>query len=254
MSQEFDLQFAEDQIKELILQSESLLRQLGLTYEDREKILSSGKGETKSRNWTFIMYFDSAPKRWMELIDNWNIKCLVSPVHNLDVLDNGTGELVKPHRHVMVHFDGPTPYSRVLELVKPLGCKTCFPVKSVEGMERYFCHIGKRNKAQYDVEELLPFGGYVVQFLKEQFENTTGVNILEYAERIGIVNFADLSRQVYTKFGIEEHALLMRHQGFYNNWCSARQELKKYNKATHKIYYQSYEESRCEGIGAGNDY
>ena len=54
----------------------------------------------KSRYWTFLIYPDSAPKNWYELLEELHLPTCVSPLHDRDV--NPDGEIKKPHYHVMI--------------------------------------------------------------------------------------------------------------------------------------------------------
>lgn len=47
--------------------------------------------------WLFEFYPDSAPENWREIINSWLVDCLVSPLHDSDVNEDGTPK--KPHWH-----------------------------------------------------------------------------------------------------------------------------------------------------------
>ncbi|MGL5934083.1 MAG: Rep family protein, partial [Cetobacterium sp.] len=50
----------------------------------------------RTRNWSFIVYPDSAPKNWVEIIQEERVPFVVSPIHDSDV-NELTGELKKAH-------------------------------------------------------------------------------------------------------------------------------------------------------------
>ncbi|WP_368276451.1 Rep family protein [Coprococcus sp. RTP21204st1_G4_RTP21204_210225] len=53
--------------------------------------------------WLFEFYPDSAPENWREIINSWLVDCLVSPLHDSDVNEDGTPK--KPHWHGILFFD-----------------------------------------------------------------------------------------------------------------------------------------------------
>lgn len=51
-----------------------------------------GKGKPKderTRNWTIIVYPDSAPENWRAILAGLHIQCYISPLHDKDVRANG---------------------------------------------------------------------------------------------------------------------------------------------------------------------
>ena len=62
------------------------------------------RGSDRTRNWMIVVYPDSAPKNWREYLDETHIEWVESPLHEWDV--NPTGEVKKPHWHVLLMFGG----------------------------------------------------------------------------------------------------------------------------------------------------
>ena len=67
-----------------------------------QKKSSEGVKETRTRTWTIVVYPDSAPENWRDLIDEQHIGWVESPLHEFDT--NPTGELKKAHWHVLLCF------------------------------------------------------------------------------------------------------------------------------------------------------
>ena len=110
----------------------------------------------KSRNWAFVMYPDSAPDNWFEVLSGLAMKILVSPLHDSDV--NADGEIKKAHWHVLLIFDGGVTQKRanqISELVSGTVCQKC---ASLRGYARYLCHMDNPEKAQYSQREVLCLG------------------------------------------------------------------------------------------------
>lgn len=125
--------------------------------EKEKKEKESNKG--KERYWTFIMYEDSRPENWKELLEEEMIEIAISPRHDRDMKET-TGELKKPHYHVLLCFNGPTTYNRAESIAKKVGASIVKRVLSVKGMYDYFTHKWNKEKAQYEKEEIITINGF----------------------------------------------------------------------------------------------
>lgn len=56
--------------------------------------MSDKNGQGRTRSWTFILYPESAPENWREILNDLFIQWVESPLHDKDI-DEGTGELKK---------------------------------------------------------------------------------------------------------------------------------------------------------------
>ena len=48
------------------------------------------KKDDRARTWTFIVYPESAPQNWRELLDECHVSWVESPLHDKDVNPDGT--------------------------------------------------------------------------------------------------------------------------------------------------------------------
>lgn len=110
------------------------------------------------RDWTFVIYPESAPSNWEDIIDSWHVQVAVSPIHDIDV--NPDGECKKPHWHCVITFEGVQSYDAVKELIAPLNGTIPQVCKGKRGMIRYFVHLDNPEKAQYDKGDIKVFGGF----------------------------------------------------------------------------------------------
>lgn len=114
--------------------------------------------DERARNWSFILYPESAPEDWKDILDEYHVKTVVSPVHDLDC--DKYGEVKKPHHHIIVMFDGKKAYSQMVKMyTDKLSCTIPQKVASARGMVRYFCHLDNPEKAQYEIDDIICFGG-----------------------------------------------------------------------------------------------
>lgn len=115
--------------------------------------------KTKKRNWCFILYEDSAPENWKDLLQRTGLEIAISPLHNKDL--DATGEPKKPHYHIILLFPGPTSGSIVWDLVVgQLNQPIPIPLEGVRGMYRYFTHRDNADKYQYDEKDIEVINGF----------------------------------------------------------------------------------------------
>lgn len=111
--------------------------------------------KTKSRYYATIVYEESKPEKWLEKIEHWKVKTLVSPVHNEDITDDG--EIKKAHYHILIKFDGGRTKEVAEKLFKDINGVGCENVGSYKAMARYLIHKDNPEKAQYNPKEVKAF-------------------------------------------------------------------------------------------------
>lgn len=135
--------------------------------------------KTKKRYWTFVLYPESAPKDWREILQRTGLEIAVSPLHDKDI-NPGTEEIKKPHYHLILCYTGPVTGNTVKSLVvDALNQPIPLPIDSVRGLYRYFTHKDNPEKYQYDESDITTINGF------------------------NILNFADLSSADKTKIKLE---------------------------------------------------
>lgn len=105
--------------------------------------------DSRTRNFATVVYPESAPTDWQEILSQQFIPAYISPLHDKDI--NPTGEPKKPHYHVVLMFDGKKSIEQVQEVFKLINGVGCEVVKSIRGYSRYLCHLDNPEKAQYDI-------------------------------------------------------------------------------------------------------
>lgn len=125
----------------------------------------------RTRNFATVVYPDSAPDNWQDILAEQFVPAFISPLHDKDI--NPTGEIKKPHWHVMLMFDGVKTIEQaneVFELINGVGCEI---VKSVRGYARYLCHLDNPEKTQYKQEDVRSLCG-------ADYPSTIGLTIDKY--------------------------------------------------------------------------
>lgn len=176
-----------------------MTKEKNTTKTEVEKSEKAKKDEVKSKYWTAIVYEDSAPEDWRDILKISGLRCAISPYHDKDV--NPTGEPKKPHWHVILCWDGPTTYNNARKFVQnELNTPIPKELKSVRGMYNYFSHKDNPEKAQYDEKLIEHINGFclaefveltrgeVNEAIKRAFNIIRAVGITEYS---GLLDFLE---------------------------------------------------------------
>ena len=136
----------------------------------------SKKPVVKGRDWTFLVYPESAPKNWRDVLNATHMRWIESPLHDKDV--NPDGSKKKPHWHIMLSADGPITEKRINQIIKPLNGPIPQKVGSSIGMVRYFIHLDNPEKHQYPMDEIKGHNGADVGSYF-QLTQTSRLNIMK---------------------------------------------------------------------------
>lgn len=151
------------------------------------------KKDARVRNWSFVLYPESAPENWLELLKDEKISFAVSPIHDNDV-NEGTGELKKAHFHVLICFEGKKSYEQVKSITERLKAPIPERVNSTKGLIRYFVHRDNPDKAQYAINDIQVFGNIdIMGAFKTATSRYEAIKEMrQYCDDNEIIEFADL--------------------------------------------------------------
>lgn len=110
--------------------------------------MSKDKSISRARNFATVVYPESAPADWIDILSRQFIPALVSPLHDLD--KNPTGEDKKAHYHVILMYDAPHTNDQARDIFSLIGGVGLERVNSIRGYARYLCHLDNPEKQQYD--------------------------------------------------------------------------------------------------------
>ena len=172
----------------------------------------------RARAWTAIVYPESAPEDWMETLASSMVQALVSPLHDKDTLP--TGELKKPHYHVVISYTNPTTYEKAREVFESIGavippCNDC-KVKDFRQMARYLCHLDLQGiKYVYSTSDVKEFGGldYSAIVMSGADEDAMLDEMEAFIERNRICSFTHF--QKYVREQKPEWRYVLRHKYSY---------------------------------------
>ena len=151
------------------------------------------RGSDRTRNWTFVLYEDSAPENWREMLDDEHIEWIESPWHDKDI--NADGEPKKKHKHILLLFGGVKSYEQVKEVTDKLGQPIPQRCHNAKAMVRYMAHLDNPEKAQYSVSDIVPHGGVdLSEMLRpSNSERYTIIrDMMDYIRSAAVTEFQDL--------------------------------------------------------------
>ena len=153
----------------------------------------TSKKETRTRNWSIIIYDDSAPENWREILDDLHIEWVESPLHDKDI--NADGAVKKAHRHILLLFGGVKTYNQVKEIVEPLNCPIPQRCHNSKAMVRYMAHLDNPEKAKYNINEIIGHGGVdVAELLRPSSSERYTIldEMMQFIKDNGIIEFQDI--------------------------------------------------------------
>lgn len=113
---------------------------------------SKTSGTKRTRNYATVVYPESAPDDWQEILSQQFVPAFISPLHDKD--KNPTGEAKKSHYHVLIMFEGVKTKDQAMDIFSKIGGVGCEVVQSVRGYSRYLCHLDNPEKAQYNQDDV----------------------------------------------------------------------------------------------------
>ena len=154
--------------------------------------------EKRSNKWAFLIYQESAPENYLDVLEEMHIPFVLSPWHDKDI-NKETGEFKKAHKHGVLFFESLKSYTQVSELLtEKLNTPSHVEVvMSPKGMYDYFIHAENPDKTLYNIDEIESGCGFELeQFLitnnNEQFLSTV-IDIIEvhnFTEFNNLVRYA----------------------------------------------------------------
>lgn len=150
----------------------------------------------RGRIYATVVYPESAPANWRELLEGTHIAAMVSPLHCDDVLPNGDAK--KPHWHVLWRYEGvktPAQAQEVVDLIGGAGAVEI--VADYRGYARYLCHLDSPDKAQYSPDDVACYGGAdwaAVALSDAERTDATLDEIEDWIDDTGCYSYAALCR------------------------------------------------------------
>ena len=149
--------------------------------------------DNRTRTWSFVLYEDSAPDNWRDILDDMHIEWIESPWHDKDV--NADGEPKKKHKHILLLFAGKKSYEQIKEITDELKQPIPQRCHNAKALVRYMAHMDNPEKAQYNPSEIIAHGGAdVADMLRpSSSERYTLIrDMIDYIRSAAVTEFQDL--------------------------------------------------------------
>lgn len=163
--------------------------------------------QTRQRAFGFLLYPESLPADWLDLLRSTHVPMAISPLHDRDVFakdcvdsaghEHKAGEIKKPHYHVLVCFHGKKSLEQVYQMVQGLfpGVKHIEPLQDARGNFRYLTHMDDADKAQYKFSEVITISGFDADGMMAPTKAQTDEirsEVLSWIRETECVNYSDL--------------------------------------------------------------
>lgn len=118
------------------------------------------KAKNDYRQISILLWLDSAPSDWFDRIQDLGYECLVSPLHDKDVLEDGTAK--KAHYHCFFLFPGKKTEAQCQYIADYVSGSLDYPFLFVPDRKvhaRYLCHLDSPKKHRYPLVEVVQING-----------------------------------------------------------------------------------------------
>lgn len=118
------------------------------------------KAKNDYRQISILLWLDSAPSDWYDRIQGLGYECLISPLHDKDVLEDGTAK--KAHYHVFFLFPGKKTADQCQFIADTVSGQVDYPFLFVPDRKvhaRYLCHLDSPHKHRYPLVEVVQVNG-----------------------------------------------------------------------------------------------
>lgn len=181
----------------------------------------------RTRNWTILVYEDSAPDGWRDVLANLHVPVFISPYHDRDVRADGTPK--KPHWHVVMCFSGKKSIDQIQAISDQLsGVKVAWEqcaVGDLSGMVRYLVHFDDPDKAQYEISDIEALGGadVLAHFSQASDVDECVGEMMDWLDEQGITSFATLAKYARAHHPDWFRVLTSKRTVFLSQYCKSLQ-------------------------------
>lgn len=190
--------------------------------------------KAKKRNWGAVIYPESAPEDWKEILKLKGMAWACSPLHDKDI--NPTGETKKEHYHIILSFANPSSFNSVNAIMEELNQPIPIPLESVRGYYRYFTHKDNPEKYQYNENEIETYNSFNVCDIMNAFETFQNMKLIQsIIHENNILEYATLMDYLLTTDQGELWNVACSHTLYFNTYItSKRNNIKEQLKSVRK--------------------
>lgn len=208
--------------------------------------MAEKKSIEKKRNWGAIIYPESAPENWRELLQKTGLPCALSPLHDRDV-NEVDEEVKKAHYHVILCYAGPVTQNNVQRVTSMLNAPMPIPLDSIKGAYRYFTHKDNPDKFQYDEADIEFFSGFDVRDFIELAKSeiyALKCAIEEYVNEHSITEYSVLLDRLRVERLRDMHEVAQNNTIYCNAYISSKRGI--FERANREMREKLYAEKVAE--------
>lgn len=187
---------------------------------------------TKKRNWAFVLYPESAPENWRDILIQTGLDIAISPLHDRDKDPDGNPK--KPHWHVILIYSGPTTFA----VVKAITDSLCAPhpqaLEAIKGYYRYLTHKDNPEKAQYDEKDIVCLNGFSpLEFLELSRSDVFRIKraILDLIKEQGFIEYSSLLDHLNENGPVDHLEVAMNNTLVFDKYLTSRRHTAETSKA-----------------------
>ena len=155
-----------------------------------------GQSEERSTTWTFLVYPESAPSNWVDILKGLHVPFIVSPLHDKDIKNKDTGELKKSHYHCVIRFKSKKSFTQVQnDVCNKVNGPIPQPVADIAMMIRYLVHLDDPDKYQYNREDIRVYGNIDVKeylYTKKEYQYEILKEILDFCQVYDVQEYSTI--------------------------------------------------------------
>lgn len=169
----------------------------------------------KAKYWTCIIYPDSLPENYLEIIEDSLLACALSPLHDKDLTKEG--EEKKAHYHLVIAFNNTTTYNNVLSFTKLLNATIPKKVMNISAIFDYLTHENNANKYHYSKSDIKLLNGFdISKYASGEDVRNNLLALLSYIKYNNITNFKSLVSYVISTNNLDLLDSLSKNSYFIN--------------------------------------
>lgn len=190
--------------------------------------MAENSKNARSYAWVCVIYPESLPSDWEQIIQLSGLKCALSPLHDKDL--NADEEEKKPHYHLIYRFDTNVRYSQAKSFADSLNGTIPQLLHSVRGYYRYFTHKDNPEKYQYDEKDIKVFNNFNIR----DYCTPTSAEISEIKQEVikyirinNIYEYADLLENLLDNGLIDLFDCASNNTILFNNFLHSKRIIKE---------------------------
>jgi hypothetical protein len=178
----------------------------------------------KSRNWAFVVYPESAPENWKEILQLTGVEYAISPLHDSD--KDPTEEDKKAHWHVIASWQNGTTTENVIKgITDSVSAPMPIALQSVKGYYRYFTHKDNPEKYQYEESEIQTINGFNILNYSDMSRHELDVIIMkiqDYIRENELYEYSKLIDKLKDSEMIAEWSIARSQTYFFSTYLRSR--------------------------------